>query len=65
MKFSGISVVWRSVLPFLPWAAEPVAAGREPSFFTVSLFALEWLLVRLFTTRNVREDVCLLLAVDI
>ena len=42
---SGPAYRWRSLLPFLPWADEVVAAGVSPSSATISYFELEALLL--------------------
>ena len=41
----GPTYRWRSLLPFLPWADEVVAAGVSPSSATISYFELEALLL--------------------
>ena len=42
---SGPAYRWRSLLPFLPWADEAVAAGVSLSSATISYFELEALLL--------------------
>ena len=48
---SGATFRWKSLLPFLPWADEVVAAGVSPSSATISYFELEALLLILLGFR--------------
>lgn len=47
MKFFSSQLVWVAALPFLPWEPELVVAPALPTFYLISLFALEALVVPL------------------
>ena len=51
----GPTYRWRSLLPFLPWADEVVAAGVSPSSATISYFELEALLLILLDFQPTAE----------
>ena len=45
LRFTRAEVIWRDHLPFLPWADELVARGARPSYYTISFFEIESLLL--------------------
>ena len=59
VKFYGKERRWVTVLPFLSWEPELVAPPAEPSFFLISLFAIEALLVPLLFPAKLAETILL------
>ena len=45
LRFEGAYLQYRTLLPFLPWADEVVAAGAEPSYSNISAFSIESILL--------------------